>query len=42
MARRPEFPATDMTREELEKLKRSLSMLSPYMVRDNYEKLLAQ
>jgi hypothetical protein len=40
MARRPEFPAIVMTAEELKQLKRSLSMLSPYMVRDNYQNLL--
>jgi hypothetical protein len=40
MARRPEFPASVMTAEELKQLKRSLAMLSPYMVRDNYQKLL--
>ena len=40
MAQRPEFPAIVMTAEELKELKRSLSMLSPYMVRDNYQKLL--
>jgi hypothetical protein len=43
MARRPEYPANManiMTAEELKQLKRSLSMLSPYMVRDNYQKLL--
>jgi hypothetical protein len=40
MVRRLEFPATVMTREELKQLKRSLSMLSPYTVRDNYQKML--
>jgi hypothetical protein len=40
MARRPEFPASAMTREQLKDLKRSLSMLSPHTVRDNYQKLL--
>ena len=40
MARRPEFPAIVMTAEELKQLKRSLSMLSPYTVRDDYQKLL--
>jgi hypothetical protein len=40
MARHPEFPANVMTTEELKQLKRSLSMLSPYSVRDNYQKLL--
>jgi hypothetical protein len=29
-----------MTREELKQLKRSLSMLSPHTVRDNYQKML--
>ena len=42
MARRPEFPANVMTREELKQMKHSLSMLSPHMVRDNYQKLLEQ
>jgi hypothetical protein len=42
MARRPEFPANVMTREQLKELKRSLSMLSPHNVRDNYQKLLEQ
>jgi hypothetical protein len=41
MARRPEFPAKAMTREELRQLKRSLSLLSPHTVRDNYTELLA-
>lgn len=36
MARRPETPATAMTREELKDLKRSLSLRSPHTVRDNY------
>jgi len=40
MARRPEFPAMVMTAEELKQLKRSLSMLSPHTVQDNYQKLL--
>ena len=40
MARRPEFPANVMTREQLRELKRSLSMLSPHAVRDNYQKKL--
>jgi hypothetical protein len=40
MARRPEFPAIVMTAEELKQLKRSLSMLSPHTVRDNYQELL--
>jgi hypothetical protein len=31
-----------MTREQLKELKRSLSMLSPHSVRDNYQKLLEQ
>jgi hypothetical protein len=42
MARRPEFPANVMTREQLRELKRSLSMLSPHTVRDNYRKMLEQ
>jgi hypothetical protein len=29
-----------MTRDELKQLKRSLSMLSPHTVRDNYQKML--
>jgi hypothetical protein len=41
MARRPEFPAKAMTREELKELRRSLSLLSPHTVRDNYNELLA-
>jgi hypothetical protein len=41
MARRPEFPAKAMTREELRELKRSLSLLSPHTVQDNYTELLA-
>jgi hypothetical protein len=40
MARRPELPANVMTREQLSELKRSLSMLSPHTVRDNYQKML--
>jgi hypothetical protein len=40
MARRPEFPASVMTREQLKELRQALSMLSPYTVRDNYQKLL--
>ena len=40
MARRPEFPANVMTREQLKELKRSFSMLSAPTVQDNYEKLL--
>lgn len=40
MARRPEFPAKAMTREELKDLKRSLSRLSPYTIRDNYAEAL--
>jgi hypothetical protein len=40
MARRPEFPASVMTREELNRLRRSFSMLSPYGVRENYLKML--
>lgn len=40
MARRSEFPASVMTREELDQLKRSLSMLSPHTVGDNYQKTL--
>jgi hypothetical protein len=40
MAWRPEFPANVMTREQLKELKRSLSLLSPHTVRDNYQKLL--
>lgn len=40
MAPRPEFPASVMTREELKQLKRSLSILSPYAVRDNYKVML--
>lgn len=39
MARRPEFAASVMTQEELKQLKWSLS-LSPYAVRDNYQKML--
>jgi hypothetical protein len=39
MARRPESPASVMTREELKQVKGSLSMLSPYTVRDNYRKM---
>jgi len=41
MARRPEFPAKAMTPEELKELKRSLSLLSPHSVRDNYTEALA-
>jgi len=41
MARRPELPAKAMTREELKELRRSLSLLSPHTVRDNYTELLA-
>ena len=40
MARRSEFPANVMTRDQLKELKRSLSMLSPHTVRDNYQKML--
>lgn len=40
MAQRPEFPGSVMTRDELNRLKRSLSLLSPYAVRDNYERML--
>jgi hypothetical protein len=40
MARRPEFPANVMTRDQLKELKRSLSMLSPHTVQDNYQKML--
>jgi hypothetical protein len=40
MARRPDFPASVMTREELNRLKRPVSMLSPHTVRHNYRKLL--
>jgi hypothetical protein len=36
MARRPEFPRNAMTREELNRLKHSLSLLSPHTVQDNY------
>jgi len=36
MARRPEFPANVMTREELKQLQRSLSLPSPYAIRDKY------
>jgi hypothetical protein len=31
-----------MTIEQLKQLKRSLSILSPFMVRDNYQKLLGR
>jgi hypothetical protein len=41
MARRPGFLAKAMTREELKEQKRSLSLLSPHTVRDNYCELLA-
>jgi hypothetical protein len=41
MARRPEFPAKALTREELKELKRSLPLLTPHTVRDNYSELLA-
>lgn len=40
MARRPEFPANVMTREQLKQFRRTLSMLSPHMVRGNYEETL--
>jgi len=40
MARRPEFSANAMTTEELNRLKRSLSMLSAHAVRDGYQKTL--
>jgi hypothetical protein len=40
MARRPEFPANALTREQLKELKRSLSLLSPHTVRGNYEETL--
>jgi len=40
MARRPELPANVMTREQLRELKRSLSMLGPHTVLDNYRKML--
>jgi len=40
MAWRPEYPVNVMTAKELKQLKRSLSMLSPYTVRDNYQKQL--
>jgi hypothetical protein len=42
MARRPEVQAKVMTREQLKELTRSLSLLSPHTVRDNYQKLLEQ
>jgi hypothetical protein len=40
MARRPELPASAMTTEELNRLKRSLSMLSAHAIRDGYQKTL--
>jgi hypothetical protein len=40
MARRHEFPANVMTRDQLKELKRSLSMLSPHTVGDNYQQML--
>jgi hypothetical protein len=40
MARRPEFPANALTREQLKELKHSLSLLSPHSVRGNYEETL--
>jgi hypothetical protein len=42
MARRPEFLANGMTREQLRELKRSLSMLNPHAVRDDYQKMLGR
>ena len=41
MARRPEFPARAVTRGELKELTRSLSLLSPHTVQDDYTELLA-
>jgi len=40
MARRPEFSANALTREQLKELKRSLSLLSPHTVRGKYEETL--
>jgi hypothetical protein len=40
MARRPEFLANLMTREQLKQLRWSLSLLSPHTVRNNYEETL--
>jgi hypothetical protein len=41
MARRPHpLPNDQMSREDLEKLSRSLAMLSPHIVRDRYLQIL--
>jgi hypothetical protein len=40
MARRPEFSAKVMTRDELNRLKHSLSLLSPSSVQDSYQQSL--
>jgi hypothetical protein len=41
MARRPNpLPSDQMSRQDLEKLSRSLAMLSPHFVRDRYLQIL--
>jgi hypothetical protein len=40
MAKRPEYLPNDaMTRQQLKELERSLSLLSPYTVKDKYKQL---